>query len=171
MATVEVVRGNIVKITADAVVNAANEGLTDGGGVCGHIYRAAGQTELWEACRPLGGCPTGQAKSTPSFGLAKNGVKWIIHAVGPRWFDHSPEDADALLESAYRSALAEAEKLNISSIAFPTIGTGIFKFPKERGADIAVRVCRTHSGNLDKILLLAIDEENEVILRTAMAKA
>jgi O-acetyl-ADP-ribose deacetylase (regulator of RNase III) len=171
MATVEVVRGNIVEITADVVVNAANKGLTEGGGVCGHIFGAAGRTELWEACRSLGGCPTGQAKSTSSFGLAKNGVRWIIHAVGPRWPDHSPEDADALLESAYRSALAEAEKLNVSSIAFPTIGTGIFKFPKERAADIAVGVCRTHLGNLDKILLLAIDEENDRILRTAMAKS
>lgn len=170
MATIETQRGNIVDVEADAIVNAANGKLAPGGGVCGEIFKAAGYDKLNTACRALGGCPVGQAKTTPAFDLEKRGIKYIIHAVGPRWSDHSPEEADALLAGAYGASLAEAEKHGLSSIAFPTISTGIFGFPKDRAAEIAVRVCRNHAGNLDKIILVAFDAENEQILKNALGQ-
>lgn len=168
MASVEIVSGSIIDIAADAIVNAANEGLTDGGGVCGVIYRAAGRSELWASCKTFGGCATGKAVITPSHRLAEKGIKHIIHTVGPRWGEHSPETCDALLESAYRSALEVAESNGLSSIAFPPISTGIFSFPKDRGAEIAVRVTRSHRGNIEKILLVAVDDEVRANLQSAM---
>ena len=168
MTTIETQQGNIVDVIADAIVNAANSKLAPGSGVCGEIFKAAGYDKLNTACRALGGCPTGQAKTTDAFDLEQRGIKKIIHAVGPRWHDHSPEEADVLLASAYESSLAEAEKHGLSSIAFPTISTGIYGFPKDRAAAIAVRVCRSHAGNLSKIILVAFDSENEKILKNAL---
>lgn len=170
MAQVEIRRGNIVEVQTDAVVNAANGQLAPGSGVCGEVFKAAGYSKLQEACREIGGCPVGSAKSTPAFDLEARGVKNIIHAVGPRWREHTPEEADALLAGAYAASLAEAEKLGLRSIAFPTISTGIFGFPKDRGAEIAVRVCREHVGNLETIILVAFDAENESILRDAFGR-
>ena len=170
MTSVEIVSGSIVDITADAIVNAANEGSTDGGGVCGVIFRAAGKGELWASCKVFGGCATGQAVITPSHRLAERGIKHIIHTVGPRWGDHPPETCDALLESSYRSSLEIAESNGLLSIAFPPISTGIFNFPKDRGADIAVRVTKSHQGSLDNIYLVAVDDEVRNILESAMQR-
>src|SRR5262245_9747250 len=123
----EVLLGDITHLHVDAIVNAANEQLARGGGVCGAIHRAAGP-ELALACRDLGGCPTGEARITPGFDLP---APWIIHAVGPVWQGGNRQE-DALLAGAYRNSLALAERQQLRSIAFPAISTGIFGFPLER---------------------------------------
>ena len=170
MAHVEIWKGNIVEAPAEAIVNAANERLADGSGVCGAIFAAAGRQQLGASCRAIGGCATGQAVITPSHDLASRGIKNIIHAVGPRWHSHEPATADSLLENAYRSSLALAEAEGLTSIAFPPISTGIFDFPKDRAADIAVRVAQEHSGSVSKILLVAFDDGVENDLRAALLR-
>lgn len=126
-------RDDVSRVDAEAVVNAANEHLSAGGGVCGAIFEAAGRRELESACKQLGGCPTGSAVVTPGFGLK---ARWIIHAVGPIWRGGS-WDEDTLLRSAYRSALERASELGVRSVALPLISTGIFGFPIDRALAIA----------------------------------
>lgn len=126
-------RDDVSRVDAEAVVNAANEHLSVGGGVCGAIFEAAGRRELESACKQLGGCPTGSAVVTPGFGLK---ARWIIHAVGPIWRGGSWGE-DALLRSAYRSALERASELGVRSVALPLISTGIFGFPIDRALAIA----------------------------------
>jgi O-acetyl-ADP-ribose deacetylase (regulator of RNase III) len=139
---IDIVTGDIAKLHADAIVNAANESLLGGGGVDGAIHRAAGP-KLLEHNRTLGGCPTGLAKITPSFNLTKQGIKHIIHTVGPVW--HSDEQArlgytheDVLLASCYLQCLTLATQNNCRSIAFPVISTGVYNFPKKRAVTIAL---------------------------------
>lgn len=127
-------RGDITKFQGDAIVNAANSALAGGGGVDGAIHRAAGP-ELHEACRALGGCPTGQAKITPGFKLP---AKWIIHAVGPIWRDGRSGEAE-LLASAYRSSLELAAAKQVRHLAFPSISTGAYGYPIEEAATIALK--------------------------------
>ncbi len=134
LARMKVVEGDITKLDVDAIVNAANSRLTPGGGVSGAIHRAAGP-ELWEECRKLGRCPTGDARITRGYRLP---ARHVIHAVGPKWHGGN-EGEDALLASAYRRSLELARDHGLKSIAFPAISTGIYGFPPERAAPIAVR--------------------------------
>lgn len=129
----ELVPGDICDQQVDAIVNAANDSLAAGGGVCGAIHRAAGP-ELAVACAQIGRCPTGEARVTPGFKLH---AKHIIHAVGPMW--HSRAEDAVLLESAYREALTVASAHGVESIAFPAISTGIFGYPLDEAAAIAIR--------------------------------
>lgn len=130
---IEVIEGNIVKQQVDAIVNAANESLLGGGGVDGAIHAAAGP-ELKEECKALNGCPTGQAKVTKGYRLP---VKCIIHTVGPVWRG-GLRGEDELLASCYRTSLALAEQQGVKTIAFPSISTGLYRFPFERAARIAI---------------------------------
>lgn len=131
-AALEVMRGDITQQPVDAVVNAANSRLAPGGGVAGAIHRAAGP-ELWQACEPLGGCATGEAKVTDGFQLP---ARWIVHTVGPVYGQDEP--SDELLAASYRNSLVAADELGAQSIAFPALSTGAFGYPAAEAAGIAV---------------------------------
>ena len=128
---------DITTLDTAAIVNAANEALAPGGGVCGAIHRAAGP-ELARACAALGGCPTGEARLTPGFRLP---ARYVIHAVGPVWRGGGAGEA-ALLACAYRSSLRLAEEYELESLAFPAISTGIYGYPLAAATAIAVDTVR-----------------------------
>jgi O-acetyl-ADP-ribose deacetylase (regulator of RNase III) len=151
---IEAARGDITRERVDAIVNAANTSLLGGGGVDGAIHRAAGP-ELVEACRPLGGCPTGEARATPAYRLQ---AKWVIHAVGPVWHDGSLGER-GLLASCYRRSLAVADELGASSVAFPAISTGAYQFPRDLAARIAVETLRSSPTRVELVRLVAFDQE------------
>ena len=138
MNSITIQKADLTRLAADAIVNAANEGLWEGGGVCGAIFRAAGSRKLTEACSAIGHCDTGSAVITPGFDLP---AKYIIHAVGPRWHggtDGEPEQ----LYGAYQSSLALAREHGLHSIGFPLISSGIFGYPKEDAWRTAIKACR-----------------------------
>jgi O-acetyl-ADP-ribose deacetylase len=137
MAELIAVSGDITKLQVDAIVNAANTSLLGGGGVDGAIHRAAGP-ELLDACRKLHGCKTGEAKATPGFRLP---AKWVFHTVGPVW-NGGDHHEDELLASCYRRCLELAREHSVKSIAFPAISTGIYGFPSQRAANIAIQTVR-----------------------------
>ena len=151
---IEAVRGDITTQDVDAIVNAANEQLTEGAGVCGAIHRAAGAEQLREACAALGGAKAGEAKATPGFALT---ARWIIHAVGPRWTGGGFGE-ELRLSSAYRRSLEVADELGARSIAFPAISTGIFGYPPAQAARVAVRTLRAASTDVELIRLVAFDD-------------
>lgn len=161
---IEAIHGDITKETVDAIVNAANGSLLGGGGVDGAIHRAAGP-ELLAACRELGGCPTGDARSTPAFGLP---ARFVIHAVGPVWSGGGAGEAE-LLASCYRRALEIADELGARSVAFPAISTGIYGYPREEAARIAVETVRASPSRVELVRLVAFDPETYRLYRRQLA--
>jgi O-acetyl-ADP-ribose deacetylase (regulator of RNase III) len=145
---IEIVQADITTLAVDAIVNAANSSLLGGGGVDGAIHRAAGR-ELLEACRRLGRCPTGGAVLTPGFRLP---ARFVIHAVGPVWQGGGSGEA-GLLRRTYQSAFDVARsEPSVRSIAFPAISTGVYRFPRDKAAKIALEVMRERSADLDRIV-------------------
>jgi O-acetyl-ADP-ribose deacetylase len=131
---IELTQGDITKVEVDAIVNAANSSLLGGGGVDGAIHRGGGPAILDE-CRRLGGCDTGDAKATTAGDLP---ARWVIHTVGPVW-QGGAQGEDELLESAHRRSLEVAGGLGARTVAFPAISTGVYRFPVDRAAEIALR--------------------------------
>ncbi len=150
----EVVRGDITTLAVDAIVNAANSTLLGGGGVDGAIHRAAGP-ELLTACISLGGCETGDARATPGFRLP---ATWVIHTVGPVWRGGAEGEPD-LLASCYRRSLQVADELGATTVAFPAISTGVYAYPKQMAAGVAVATLLRTVTDVEVTVLVAFDDE------------
>ena len=135
--SIEVKKIGITELDVDAIVNAANNRLLEGGGVCGAIFHDAGSVELTKACSEIGDCETGDAVITPGFNLQ---AKYIIHAVGPIWNGGDSNEAE-LLYSAYKKSLILAKENSCNSIGFPVISSGIYGYPKDEAWKIAVQAC------------------------------
>jgi len=157
---VESITGDITTLAVDVIVNAANSSLLGGGGVDGAIHRAAGP-ELLEACIPLGGCETGDAKATKGFRLP---ARWVIHTVGPIW--HGGDEGEPeLLASCYRRCLEVADGLGAKTIAFPAVSTGVYGYPKRAAAEIAVQVLSTVPTGIEAATLVAFDADTGLLYR------
>ena len=165
--TLALIRGNIVEVQADAIVNAANSGLRGGGGVDGAIHRAGGPS-IMEECRKIGGCPTGEAVVTTAGRLP---AKYIFHAVGPI-YSGSLND-ERLLASAYQSCLNLAEQHQVKSISFPSLSTGIYGYPLELAAPIALRTIIEHLKKptcLQQVLMVLFGESAYKVHEQALDK-
>ena len=167
MEKIELFRGDITKLEVDAIVNAANTSLLGGGGVDGAIHKAAGP-QLLEECKTLGGCPTGDAKITRGYRLP---ARYIIHTVGPVWYGGENNER-SLLISCYKKSLQLALDNGIKTIAFPNISTGVYKFPKDMAATIAlgeVKDFLNKNNKFEKVIFAIFDEENYRIYANKLA--
>jgi O-acetyl-ADP-ribose deacetylase (regulator of RNase III) len=161
---IESVLADITQLEVDAIVNAANESLLGGGGVDGAIHRAAGP-ELLAACRRLHGCPTGEARITPGFRLP---AKWVIHTVGPVWRGGDAGEPEKL-RACYRACFDLALRHAVRSIAFPAISTGVYGYPKQPAAALAVSVMRDYADRFDRIICCCFSEADARIYREILA--
>ena len=167
MGNIEIYKGDITRLNVDAIVNAANTSLLGGGGVDGAIHRASGP-QLLEECKTLNGCQTGDAKITKGYNLT---AKYVIHTVGPVWYAGKNNERE-LLANCYQKCLNLAIENNIKSIAFPNISTGIYRFPKDIAATIAIRKVKEFLKNnkkIKKVVFAIFDEENYRIYKNKLA--
>src|SRR5881394_733336 len=163
MPQLEAVQGDITQQAVDAIVNAANESLLGGGGVDGAIHRAA-EPELLAECRTLGGCPTGEARITRGYRLK---ARHVIHTVGPVWHGGTANEPD-LLAGCYRNSLAVARQHGLKSIAFPAISTGVYGYPKQPAAEIAVREVKAHADTLERVIFCCFDKPTADLYRALL---
>ncbi len=170
MVNISVVKGDITKLEVDAIVNAANTSLLGGGGVDGAIHRAGGKAIL-EECVAIrnkqGGCQVGEAVITTAGNMP---AKYVIHTVGPVW--NGKKKVEDLLANAYRNSIELAVKNGVETIAFPNISTGIYKFPKQRAAEIAIETVKEFSANttnIKQVLFVCFDDENYTIYNSLLA--
>lgn len=169
--TIELIKGDITKIETNAIVNAANSSLLGGGGVDGAIHRAGGK-QILEECMEIrnrqGKCKTGEAVFTSAGNLP---AKYVIHTVGPIW-NGDEERCSKLLVNCYENSLVLAESLNVKTIAFPNISTGVYKFPKELAGRIAVETVRNFQSDvIEKVIFVCFDDENEKIYKKLLENA
>jgi O-acetyl-ADP-ribose deacetylase (regulator of RNase III) len=162
-ARLSALQGDITRQPTDAVVNAANEALARGSGVCGAIFAAAGPG-LADACAAVAPCRTGDAVATPGLALP---ARWIIHAVGPVWHDGARGEAE-LLAGAYRRSLEVAAGLGATSISFPAISTGVYGYPLEAATAVAVSTCRDAPPEIELIQLVCFDSPTLEVYERAL---
>ena len=165
---IELIQGDITKLKVDAIVNAANPSLLGGGGVDGAIHQAAGPG-LLEVCQLLGGCKTGEAKITRGYKLP---AQFVIHTVGPVW-GVGDRNEESLLAGCYRKSLAQATVHGCNTVAFPNISTGVYHFPKDLAAEIAIREVKNYlSSNAipEKVIFVCYDTENFSIYQDLLSK-
>ena len=163
---IEIITSDITKLEVDAIVNAANCSLLGGGGVDGAIHRAAGG-ELLEACRKFNGCETGEARITPGFKLP---AKFVIHTPGPVWHGGNHNEA-GLLKNCYLNSLALAKENNYKTVAFSCISTGVYHFPKEQAAQIALETVLSNvAAPIEKVIFCCFSDSDAEIYRAIYTK-
>jgi len=163
MEKIELIQGDITQLKVDAIVNAANRSLMGGGGVDGAIHRGAGP-ELLEECKTLNGCNTGKAKITQGYQLP---AKYVIHTVGPVWNSGKYKEIKLLVD-CYTNSLKLASRHGLQTIAFPNISTGVYRFPKDKAADIAISTVSDYlkkDESIQKVYFICFDQENYQIYK------
>lgn len=154
MRKIKIIKGDITKLACDVIVNAANSSLLGGGGVGGAIHYAAG-SELLAECRTLHGCRTGEAKITKGYNLP---ARFVIHTVGPIYYEHSPAEAESLLTSCYENSLNLAKEKGLKTIAFPLIAAGVYGYPQRDAIRVAIETMKLHQDDFDEITLVLFGE-------------
>jgi len=171
-ASIELIQGDITKLNVDAIVNAANSSLLGGGGVDGAIHRAGGKAILDDCIKirnQQGGCKVGEAVVTTAGNLPAN---YVIHTVGPVW-NGGQRSEEELLANAYQNSLAKAHEIQAKTVAFPNISTGIYHFPKDRAAQIAIKATRDFlekNETIEKVIFVCHDPENHNIYSELLNK-